>query len=114
MPPKGYYVAKHLKRKQARASHQLQKRRARYKRILDQYEPADVWIYPSTMTYASTIRSNDFNAMIVELCALNLKYLQTLLCDLNKNDFIGLWNKECCRKMKDAIEASILERTILK
>ena len=89
------------KKKSGRATHQLQKRRARVRRILEKYRGDRYWGDSST---------DEFKAMVAELAALNVKYLNVLFEDLDKNRGYGDSN----RALRDQVESLILEKTVLK
>lgn len=55
-----------------------------------------------------------FNNLLAELRTLNLKYLQQLLSDLNKNGAMPPFYGDYHRMLVSSIESTIMERTILK
>jgi hypothetical protein len=93
-----------MQRQQARKKHQLQKRRFRYKRIFDSH--------PYSGQSEEGMRN--FNALLTDLRKLNVKYLQILLSDLKSGGAIPPWYGDYHRMLVIEIEASIIERTLLK
>ena len=92
---------KSIKRKQAKAKHEIGKRRNKAMRLINR-----CGIHLED-------RPSRFNTMLSELTKLNLKCLQVILADLN----IGLihpWYGEYHRQLVHAVELNILERTMLK
>ena len=85
----------------ARARHHQQKRRARVRRILDKYRGHMHWGDGS---------KEEFQRLIAELATLNVKYLNVLFEDLDKNRGFSDPNKP----LREHVEALILEKTVLK
>lgn len=90
-----------MKRAEARAKHQRQKRRARTARILGKYRGKLYWANGS---------NEEFESLIKELSELNVKYLEQLVNDLKSGHGYGDQNK----RLRERVESIILEKTILK
>ena len=89
------------KNQEARAKHRVAKRRARLKRVMEKYRGNLSW---------GDYGKPDFDAMILELSELNLKYLQQLVDDLTDNPGYGDPNKA----LRERVQLIIMERTLLK
>ena len=91
------------KSKQTEMRHRAhqQKRRVKYKKIFNRYNRH------SADTYMN------FDLLLVDLLDMHPKCLQTLLNDLDKA-YIAPWSGEYNKKLKQAIEFNLLERTMLK
>ncbi len=55
-----------------------------------------------------------FNNLLIDLGKLNVKYLQQLLTDLNKNGAMPPFYGDYHRMLVGFVESNILERTMLK
>ena len=88
---------KRKKRKKTKEVHLIAKRRARYKKVMSDFNTPD-----------------GFELVLNELCKLNTKYLQQLLSDLKTYGYIKPWSGDYHRMLIQCIESNILERTMLK
>ncbi len=109
-------MASKVKRQKARAIQQMNKRRAKYKRIMAKYKlpGATYTVGGNNEDFMVMAPPSSFDLMMEELTKLNVKHCQQLLNDLKAQGAISPWYGDYHRSLILKLEFSIIERTVLK